>query len=74
MDVLRTLLPVLQRLEREGNLNKIRDRICIGQGWKKKRGRLGIGTCTAMFDRTLPGCPPSAEEIYRYLTNEAGMI
>ena len=69
-----TLLPVLQRLEKEGKLDKIKDRICIGQGWKKKRGKLGIGNCTALFDRTLPGCPPSAEEIYRYLTNETGMI
>ena len=63
-----TLIPVLQRLEQEGLLDRIPDKICIGQGYRGKTGCLGIGNCTARFDHTLKGCPPSSEEMYRFLS------
>lgn len=67
-----TLLPVLKRLEEEGNLGRIPGRICIGQGYRGKTGELGIGNCTSLFRRTLKGCPPSQEEMYRFLNECAG--
>ncbi|MBR1900737.1 MAG: DUF362 domain-containing protein [Lachnospiraceae bacterium] len=63
-----TLIPVLQRLEQEGLLDRIPDKICIGQGYRGKTGYLGIGNCTAHFRHTLKGCPPSSEEMYRFLS------
>ena len=43
---MKELLPVLERLDREGKLDKIRETICIGQGYRGKKGSLGIGSCT----------------------------
>ena len=63
-----TLMPVLRRLEEEGLLDRIPDKICIGQGYRGKTGRLGIGNCTSRFEHTLKGCPPAAEEMYRFLS------
>ena len=45
----------------------IRDRICIGQGYRGKTGTLGIGSCTRGFASCLQGCPPTDEEIYQFL-------
>ena len=63
------LLPVLERLDREGRLDKIRETICIGQGYRGKKGSLGIGSCTRDFERFLPGCPPEEDAIYDFLTH-----
>lgn len=62
------LLPVLYRLQEEGILTeRFTEKICIGQGNKGKRGKLGIGSCTSQFEYFLKGCPPEKEEIYRFL-------
>ena len=63
-----TLIPVLQKLEQEGKLNQIPDKICIGQGYRGRTGNLGIGNCTSRFCHTLKGCPPTADEMYRFLS------
>jgi uncharacterized protein (DUF362 family) len=63
-----TLIPVLQKLEQEGKLDQIPDKICIGQGYRGKTGNLGIGNCTSLFCHTLKGCPPTADEMYRFLS------
>ena len=62
-----TLIPVLKKLEAEGILDRINEKICIGQGYRGKTGELGIGNCTAHFMNNLPGCPPTAEEMDRFL-------
>ena len=41
--------------------------ICIGQGFRGKKGRLGIGNCTAGFSASCPGCPPSGMEVMDFL-------
>ncbi|MCI9545876.1 MAG: DUF362 domain-containing protein [Lachnospiraceae bacterium] len=61
------LLPALDRLREEGLLSKLDTKICIGQGYKKQSGRLGIGNCTKGFTHCLPGCPPMPDEIYQFL-------
>jgi uncharacterized protein (DUF362 family) len=47
--------------------NKIKEPLAIGQGFAGKKGRTGIGRCTAAFDRTLPGCPPSHQAMLEFL-------
>jgi uncharacterized protein (DUF362 family) len=39
----------------------------IGQGFRGKKGKLGIGLCTAAFDSSCPGCPPTGAEILKFL-------
>lgn len=65
------LLPVLSRLLEEGLLERITDKISIGQGHRGKGGVLGVGDCTRGFARTLPGCPPSSEQMYAFLRERA---
>ena len=62
-----TLIPVLHRLEEEGLLDRSTPRLCIGQGYRGKKGRYGIGSCTSSFDVSLPGCPPSAASMEQFL-------
>ena len=61
------LTEALERLQAEGLLEKLKDKICIGQGYKGKTGKLGAGACTGKFEYSIPGCPPDAEVIYNYL-------
>lgn len=62
-----TLLPVLRRLKDEGyETGRLRG-LCIGQGFRGKKGKLGIGSCTASFDVHLLGCPPEEDAMYTFL-------
>lgn len=61
------LIPALDRLEQEGLLRDFPEKICIGQGYKGRTGRLGIGNCTKEFDCSLKGCPPTETQIYEFL-------
>lgn len=61
------LLPALDMLEKEGLLRGFPEKICIGQGFRKKSGKLGIGNCTKDFQYSLPGCPPTENEMYEFL-------
>ena len=61
------LLPALDRLKEEGLLEQLDCPISIGQGHRKKAGKLGVGNCTAGFDTCIKGCPPKEEDIYKQL-------
>ena len=61
------LIPALDRLKQEGLLNKLDTRICIGQGYRRQEGKLGIGNCTRHFVHHLAGCPPTEDDIYEFL-------
>ena len=61
------LISALSQLKEEGLLEKLNDKIAIGQGWRGKTGKLGIGNCTKDFECSLNGCPPQTEEIYEFL-------
>lgn len=63
------LTEALDRLQEEGLLKDLKEKICIGQGYQGKTGLLGVGNCTRDFDNSVPGCPPDSEEIYRFLKN-----
>ena len=59
-----SLVPALDRLRTEGLLEKLPGKIAIGQGYRGKCGRIGVGNCTSNFDFCVWGCPPDEEEIY----------
>lgn len=61
------LIPALDRLRQEGLLDKLGEKISIGQGFRGKAGVLGVGSCTGQFDCSLSGCPPMPDEIYDFL-------
>ncbi|HAE63136.1 MAG TPA: iron-sulfur cluster-binding protein [Eubacteriaceae bacterium] len=62
-----SLIHALERLEESGDLRNLKEKISIGQGFKYKDGKIGIGNCTSEFDNYLPGCPPKAIDILNYL-------
>ncbi|MGI6056389.1 MAG: DUF362 domain-containing protein [Bilifractor sp.] len=70
------LVPALLRLKEEGLLERLQDRIAIGQGQQGQTGKLGVGKCTRNFDFCVMGCPPDEEKIYRelrsYIENQTG--
>ena len=61
------LVHALNLLREEGLLDRLQDRIAIGQGMQGKTGPLGIGRCTKDFDYCIMGCPPEPEKIYEEL-------
>lgn len=63
------LIPALDMLDKEGLLTGFPEKICIGQGYRGKTGKLGIGNCTRDFACYLKGCPPTEQEMYEFLKN-----
>ena len=61
------LLPALQKLKEEGLLERLEEKICIGQGYRGQAGELGIGNCTRGFRCSLEGCPPTEGAVYEFL-------
>ena len=61
------LIPALDKLKEEGLFVKLDEKIAIGQGYRGKTGKLGIGQCTHNFEYHLGGCPPTEEQIYEFL-------
>jgi hypothetical protein len=48
-------------------LDRLKEKICVGQGFKGKQENIGIGQCCAGFRRFCPGCPPSGEDVLAFL-------
>ncbi len=61
------LMPALERLKNEGLLNRLDEKICIGQGYQGRTGKIGIGRCTSGFEHNVRGCPPTEQQIYDFL-------
>ena len=61
------LIPALARLEEEGLLDLLHEKICIGQGYRGKSGELGVGNCTSRFRHFQAGCPPTQAQMYAFL-------
>jgi uncharacterized protein (DUF362 family) len=49
------------------SLDRLKEKICVGQGFKGKQGTIGIGQCCAAFRLSCPGCPPSGAEVLAFL-------
>lgn len=61
------LIGSLNRLKEEGLLDKVTDKVAIGQGYRGKTGKCGVGNCTKLFEKNVPGCPPEEDAIYEAL-------
>ena len=62
-----SLIHALSRLDESGALRRGKPPVAIGQGYQGQTGVIGVGKCTACFDRTLGGCPPTASRILDFL-------
>jgi hypothetical protein len=51
---------------------RLKDKFCVGQGYKGKHGTLGIGQCTSSFKLSCPGCPPSGADVLAFLRGVSG--
>jgi uncharacterized protein (DUF362 family) len=61
-----SLIFALSRMDSR-ETGRLKEKICVGQGFRKKRGNLGVGHCTAAFRSSCPGCPPSGAGILAFL-------
>lgn len=65
------LIHALARLDERGILRDLDRKVHIGQDYKNKTGcGLGVGICTKGFTHFVPGCPPKAIEIVRFLEHQ----
>lgn len=65
------LMQALCLLEKEGAL--LEEAVLIGQGYRGASPRgVGVGRCLGGAPRSLPGCPPSAEDIAAFLKGLPG--
>lgn len=64
-----SLIHALERMREKGSLKNLNETICIGQGFKGKHGKVGVGNCTEGFEKCLKGCPPKAIDVIRFLKN-----
>jgi len=63
-----SLIHALARLKKERLLNRLPEKIKIGQEFSgQKEEGTGIVACTAGLSYNLPGCPPKARETVRFL-------
>jgi len=63
-----SLLHALQRLADSKQLGRLREPVCIGQGFRDTTADgLGVGACTRGLGRSVPGCPPEAGQILPFL-------
>jgi uncharacterized protein (DUF362 family) len=60
------LVFALSRMSR-AELGRLKTPAAIGQGFRGKKGILGIGQCTSAFAASCPGCPPSGVEVLDFL-------
>ena len=60
------LVFALSRMSR-AELGRLRAPVAIGQGYRGKKGGLGIGRCTSAFAASCPGCPPSGAGALNFL-------
>ena len=65
-----SLIYALNKLEQDFGRLSLPEQVCIGQGYRGKSGKLGVGTCTCKFAQTLGGCPPTAGDIYDFLARQ----
>ena len=66
-----SLMYAMQRIDDKYGINHVKEEISIGQGFKGKTGKIGIGRCTKCFEKYVDGCPPKAKDILEFLEKEA---
>lgn len=65
------IIHALRRLQEQGKLDKLPNRVCVGRGYRNGKGRgIGVGSCAAREAESLSGCPPRASDIIDYLNKK----
>lgn len=66
------LIHALKRLDEAGELDQLKKKICIGQGYKRDTDpkETGVGSCTRGLGCSLTGCPPSARDMVDFLKEQ----
>ena len=63
------LVHALKRLDEQGKLAALKDKLYIGQGYKgEEMEGIGIGVCTKGTEVNVPGCPVKAKDIIEILS------
>ena len=64
------LIHAIKRLNDSGDIYKI-DKVCIGQEFRNtcNKSLIGVGSCTKNLGKSIKGCPPSANEMIKFLKN-----
>ena len=65
------LIHALKRMDENGVLEQLPQKICIGQGYKgvQDSTKVGVGACTRGLAASCKGCPPSAGDMLKFLEN-----
>ncbi len=63
------LIHALKRLDEVNRLKQVKQQICIGQGYKGTNdpSKVGVGICTRGLGKSLPGCPPKAIDMIKFI-------
>lgn len=65
------LIHALARLDEQGLLKRIKQKVYIGQGFKgQAMDGIGIGVCAQGFTHNIKGCPPKAKDIMEFLKEQ----
>jgi uncharacterized protein (DUF362 family) len=51
-------------------IRRLKEPVPVGQGFRGKKGALGVGRCTSAFTASCPGCPPSAADVLAFLRSQ----
>lgn len=63
-----SLIHALARLDEQGLLKRLDQKVCIGQGFKGQSvNGIGVGTCARGCSQWVKGCPPKAKDILDFL-------
>jgi uncharacterized protein (DUF362 family) len=66
------LIHAIKRLNDTNQLFDIK-KVCIGQGFKNVENQtlIGVGSCTRKLGKSLKGCPPSANDMIKFLLDNS---
>ena len=68
-----SLIFALSRMNLD-QLDRLKEKICVGQGFQGKHGNLGIGQCCAGFKMFCSGCPPSGADVLHFLSGSCDIV
>jgi hypothetical protein len=60
------LVFALSRMDRN-ELARLKEPVAIGQGFRGKKGGVGVGQCCSGCTASCPGCPPSGMAVLEFL-------
>jgi len=61
-----SLIFALSRMN-SAQLDRLKDKVYVGQGFRLKQGQVGVGDCCSNFAKFCPGCPPAGADVLSFL-------